>query len=275
LLVEDSYPRRKEWINLTNQAEEIGLFQNPSAIGFRKNWLSLIESKGYKLDPTGFSPIGNSQFTSPSISDPATCNIQRHLTALNRATLSAPVQLLIRHGLLTSSSTFFDYGCGRGTDIAALNEAGISVAGWDPFFAPDNEIKKADVVNLGFVVNVIEDSAERVEAIQKAFLLANKVLAVSVMLYGSEQRGTPFLDGFLTSRNTFQKYFSQGEIKGLLEDVLGQQVFMIGPGVALVFSDKDFEQEFNSRKFRGTDLTERLLAAKVSSYRRTKDNKTP
>jgi DNA phosphorothioation-associated putative methyltransferase len=147
--------------------------------------------------------------------------------------------------------------------MSALKEVGISVGGWDPHYAPENEIQSADVVNLGFVVNVIEDAAERVEAIQKAFSLANKVLAVSVMLYGPEQPGKPFRDGFLTSRNTFQKYFSQGELKDYLEHALEQQVFMVAPGIALIFSDKNAEQQFNLRRYRSTDFTERLLAAKI------------
>ena len=47
------------------------------------------------------------------------------------------------------------------------------------------EKMEADVVNLGFVVNVIEDPAERVDAMHKAFSLARRVIAIGVMLYGS------------------------------------------------------------------------------------------
>ncbi len=263
LLVTQDYPNREDWQRLTAKAEELGLFDITRTIGFRKNWLQLIEGKGFSLTSTGFTPLGNSQDVEQTENDSRSDIVQRHLTALNRATLSAPIQILIKHGLLSSESSFFDYGCGRGTDMLALKEAGISVGGWDPHYAPENEIQAADVVNLGFVVNVIEDSAERVEAIQKAFALAKKVLAVSVMLYGPEQPGKPFRDGFLTSRNTFQKYFSQGELKDYLEHALGQQVFMVAPGIALIFSDKDAEQQFNLSRYRSTDFTERLLAAKI------------
>ena len=263
LLVEPNYPGREGWERLTVEAEELGLFDNTRTIGFRKNWLQLIERKGFSLTSTGFTPLGNSHDVEQTENDSKSDIVQRHLTALNRATLSAPIQILIKHGLLSSESSFFDYGCGRGTDMSALKEAGISVSGWDPHYAPENEIQSADVVNLGFVVNVIEDSAERVEAIQKAFALAKKVLAVSVMLYGPVQPAKPFRDGFLTSRNTFQKYFSQGEFKDYLEHALGQQVFMVAPGIALIFSDKDAEQQFNLRRYRSTDFTERLLAAKI------------
>ncbi len=272
LLVTQSHPKYKEWQKLTTEAEELGLFDNTRTIGFRKNWLKLIAEKGFSLSPTGFTPLGNVQEPDTSLTEFSSDLVQRHLTALNRSTLSAPVQILIKLGLLSSECTFFDYGCGRGTDMSALQEAGITVGGWDPHYAPENKIQNADVVNLGFVVNVIEDSAERVEAIQKAFTLANKVLAVSVMLYGPEQPGKPYRDGFLTSRNTFQKYFSQGELKDYLEHALGQQVFMAGPGIALIFADKDAEQQFNARRFRSTDFTERLLAARIL---RVKETRTP
>jgi DNA phosphorothioation-associated putative methyltransferase len=263
LLVPPSHPKHKEWQQLTKEAEELGLFDNTQTIGFRKNWLQLIAEKGFSLSSSGFTPIGNVQEANTSQTESTPDLVQRHLTALNRSTLSAPVQILIKNGLLSSESTFFDYGCGRGTDMSALKVAGITVGGWDPHYAPENKIHSADVVNLGFVVNVIEDSAERIEAIHKAFALANKVLAVSVMLYGPEQPGKPFRDGFLTSRHTFQKYFSQGELKDYLEHALGQQVFMAGPGIALIFANKDAEQQFNARRFRSTDFTERLLAAKI------------
>lgn len=272
LLVSHLHPDQQEWQRLTREAEDLGLFDNTRTIGFRKNWLELIAEKGFSLSPAGFTPLGNVQEPDASQTESTNDLVQRHLTALNRSTLSAPVQILIKHGLLSSESTFFDYGCGRGTDMSALQEAGITVGGWDPHYAPENKIQNADVVNLGFVVNVIEDSAERVEAIQKAFTLANKVLAVSVMLYGPEQPGKPYRDGFLTSRNTFQKYFSQGELKDYLEHALGQQVFMAGPGIALIFADKDAEQQFNARRFRSTDFTERLLAAKIL---RVKETRTP
>jgi DNA phosphorothioation-associated putative methyltransferase len=274
LLVEPNYPGREEWQRLTVEAEELGLFDNTRTIGFRKNWLQIIKGKGFSLTSRGFTPLGNVHEVEKSENNSKSDLVQRHLTALNRATLSAPVQILIKHGLLSSESSFFDYGCGRGTDMSALKEAGISVGGWDPHYAPENKIQSADVVNLGFVVNVIEDVAERVEAIQKAFSLANKVLAVSVMLYGPEQPGKPFRDGFLTSRNIFQKYFSQGELKDYLEHALEQQVFMVAPGIALIFSDKDAEQQFNLRRYRSTDFTERLLAAKILKVKAARAPKT-
>jgi len=272
LLVAGNHPSREEWCRLTEEAETIGLFESSRTIGFQKNWTNQIAEKGYCIVGGKFTPIGNSVEVSDTAIENSLEKIQRHLTALNRSSLSAPVQILIKNGLLSSEHSFFDYGCGRGTDVKALKDAGIDAGGWDPHYAPSSEVKKADVVNLGFVVNVIEDPAERAEAINKSFALAKKVLAVSVMLYGPEQPGKPFLDGYITSRNTFQKYFSQGELKDYLEHALEQQVYMAGPGIALIFSDKDLEQKFNARKFKSNDFTERLLSARIL---RSKIDKQP
>ena len=53
-----------------------------------------------------------------------------------------------------------------------------------------------------------------------AFRLTRTALAVAVTLYSNDAPGRPFHDGFLSSRNTFQKYFSQAEFKDYVEQVL-------------------------------------------------------
>ena len=83
-------------------------------------------------------------------------------TAIRRTSLSRPVALALDDGLIHGDRTFFDYGCGRGDDLFRLHKMGIRVSGWDPAFFPDEERTQADVVNLGYVVNVIEDPDERV-----------------------------------------------------------------------------------------------------------------
>lgn len=259
LLVPPSFPGREGWSRLTSIGESLGLFDDPTTIGFKTNWERLLASKGYRLAGNEFVPIGNHVGHEDAPAAPARGTVQRHLTALSRSALSAPTQLLLRHGILSQKTTFFDYGCGRGGDVACLSENGFIAQGWDPHYAPDEQTVEADVVNLGFVVNVIEDPAERVEALHKAFRLARRVLAVSVMLYGSEAAGTPFRDGFITSRNTFQKYFSQSEFKDYVEQVLQQEAFLAGPGVAFVFADKDSEQRFSVARYRTTGVAERLL----------------
>ena len=271
LLLPSSHPEHDRWARVTATAESLGLFDDPSNIGFRLNWNRLVQSKGYCLVGDEFLPIGNdvsggADLANQELDGP----IQRHLTALSRTSLSAPVQMLVRHGLLRSGVTFFDYGCGRGGDVAALSSDGIAANGWDPHYLPDAPIIAADVVNLGFVVNVIEDPAERIEAITKAFRLTRTALSIGVMLYGGDIPGKPYRDGFLTSRNTFQKYFSQSELKDYIEQALQRDAFMVGPGVALIFASTEAEQRFSASRYRRKNVALRLLVTRAPRPAKTK-----
>ena len=262
LLVDEGHPSRAMWCLTTAEAENLGLFDDTRIIGFRMNWERLIAAKGYELRHGLFVPVGNAgdpegEALAPSVEQ----IVYRHRTALARTAISAPVQLLLRHGLLTREASFFDYGCGRGDDIAALASEGFTATGWDPYYAADRERVLADVVNVGFVVNVIEDPAERVEVLHRAFELTRRVMSVAVMLYGPETPGRLYGDGQITSRGTFQKYFVQTELKDYIEHVLGHEAVLVGPGVALVFRDKDWEQRFVIGRYRRTDVSSRLLAA--------------
>lgn len=276
LLVAPGHPDLDVWSSLTRAAEDLGLFDDTRTIGYRLNWERLVASKGYAVIGHELHPLANvtdehvvSREAIPGGS------VQRHLTALSRTNLSAPVQLLLRHGLLCVDRTFFDYGCGRGDDLSVLRNGGYQVQGWDPHFAPAGALVHADVVNLGFVVNVIEDPAERVEALCRAFSLANKVLSVAVMLASGDLAGTPFADGVLTSRRTFQKYFSQLELKEYIESTLEQEAFMVGPGVAFVFTDKDAEQRFSVGRYRRRGISEQLLAKRSPKIARTAREHAP
>jgi DNA phosphorothioation-associated putative methyltransferase len=267
-LISAGHPDRARWEETTKAAEAIGLFDETATIGFRLNWARLVASKGYRFVNDEFVPIGNDDTSDVvSESNESGLQVQRHLTALSRTALSAPVQLLIRYGLLSSARTLFDYGCGRGGDVAGLSAEGYDAKGWDPHFAPEAHRVEADIVNLGFVLNVIEDPAERVEALVGAFKLARKALAVGVMLYGNDTPGKPFRDGFLTSRNTFQKYFTQAEFKDYLEHVLARPAFMVGPGVAFIFASTEAEQQFSVSRYRSNCLAARLLATRVPNVR--------
>jgi DNA phosphorothioation-associated putative methyltransferase len=84
------------------------------------------------------------------------------------------------HGIVSPARSLFDYGCGRGADVSLLRKAAVVARGWDPYFHPDEDIAPADCVNLGYVLNVIEDPAERTATLQKAFDLTGKVLIVAV-----------------------------------------------------------------------------------------------
>ena len=152
------------------------------------------------------------------------------------------------HGFLDGRYRLFDYGCGRGDDVRGLIENGLTAAGWDPYYAPDSPFTPADIVNLGFVINVIEDFDERLEALTRAWSLAERLLVVSVMLANqNDPRGERFRDGVMTQRGTFQKYFTQAEIKAFLEQALDEEAIPVAPGVLYVFRDKDAGAAFPGR----------------------------
>ena len=91
----------------------------------------------------------------------AASSVERHKTAIRRDNLSRPLNALGRHGYLKGQYTVFDYGCGHGDDVRRLKANGVHASGWDPYYAPDNAKREADIVNVGYVVNVIDDEAER------------------------------------------------------------------------------------------------------------------
>ncbi len=73
----------------------------------------------------------------------------------------------------------FDYGCGRGDDVRALQAMGLRAEGWGPHHAPEATPAPATVVNLGYVLDVVEEPSERVEVARKARALTRGVLAVA------------------------------------------------------------------------------------------------
>lgn len=250
LLLTLDHPRIQEFQSLTQAAEAIGLFNDTRRIGFQEYWYQLIAERGYSLEGNEFIPIANDIVPCETKPTDPICTIRRHLTALSRTNYSAPVQALLRHNLLNDSTQFFDYGCGRGNDILALRQSGIEAAGWDPFYAADAPLCEADVVNLGFVINVIENLSERVEALKQAFALTRGVLSVAAMLTSQiPTDAKPYRDGYISSRQTFQKYFSQSQLRDFIEHTLDTTAIAAGTGVFLVFRDKALEQNFLGAKY--------------------------
>lgn len=170
LMLADDDPRRGRFEQLTRQAEAIGLFSDATVVGFKRAWEDRIRQVGYEVVGHVFQPLGNDVSAEGFADELPLEGIQRHRTALSRTGLSAPMQVLARHGFLDATLTLFDYGCGRGDDITALRAHGVDARGWDPHFAPSAEHVRADVVNLGFVINVIEDRDERIVALRCAAL---------------------------------------------------------------------------------------------------------
>jgi DNA phosphorothioation-associated putative methyltransferase len=188
-----------------------------------------------------------------------TAAIARYRTALNRREMSRPIRLALEDSLITNDVDVFDYGCGRGEDIRQLASRGISCTGWDPNHRPEGERSSADVVNLGYVINVIEDSSERVEVLRSAWNLARKLLIVSARLSVEAKNGdyVPYEDGCITSRATFQKYYEQHELRSWIDKVLEVQSVPVAPGIFYVFRDPNLQQGFIASRYRRTSAAPR------------------
>jgi DNA phosphorothioation-associated putative methyltransferase len=173
--------------------------------------------------------------------------VLRYKTAIGRPALSLPAKLLFQSGLVSDETSVLDYGCGRGDDVKFLKELGVPAVGWDPHFQPDPTLlTQHDIVNLGFVLNVIEDPRERKTVLNEAYSLTEKCLAVSVMLHSQNDTTTsiPFSDGQLTAKKTFQKYYDQLELEKLISNELSASPIAAAPGVFFIFKDESLEQDF-------------------------------
>jgi DNA phosphorothioation-associated putative methyltransferase len=189
---------------------------------------------------------------SKAVAKPEVSSVARHRTAITRVSLSRPVRLALDAGLIDSDTTFLDYGCGRGDDLRSLQGIVSACYGWDPVHRPQGELHEAHVVNIGYVVNVIEHRAERREALCDAWQYAERVLIVSARL-DHESKGaqlTQHGDGFLTGSGTFQKFFNQHELSEWIDTTLGVNSVAAGPGVFFVFRDEALRESFAASRFR-------------------------
>lgn len=246
LLLPIDHPRLDEFSDLTEIAESLGLFDDVSRIGRAGFWNRLLQSNG--LEVRGHRLMGSDG--QPKQLDDSVPQVRRYRTALKRNRLSLPIQMLFKHELVETDVTLFDYGCGRGDDLRLLQELGVNASGWDPHYCADADKKQADIVNLGYVLNVIEDPFERQVALKNAYGLAKKLLVVSALTGIARHRGSSqsFRDGVLTSVGTFQKYYEPDELSALIEQVLGITPISVSPGILLCFKDEDLEQTFLARR---------------------------
>jgi DNA phosphorothioation-associated putative methyltransferase len=250
-LLPQDHPDVPRFAELTASAERLGLFDDVAIIGLLRGWIERLRVCGVRVE-------GQTLIASGPVEGSGAPPVARHRTALHRRTLSTPMQLLARYGYLEGKHAIFDYGCGHGDDLMALRERGLTAAGWDPHFAPSESKVTADVVNLGFVLNVIENIEERREALEGAYELAGKFLVVSALIGGRmlTERRRLYRDGVLTQRGTFQKFFAQGELRSYVALTLKREPIAVAPGVFFVFRDDQEEQRFlAARQSRSTHNT--------------------
>lgn len=191
--------------------------------------------------------------------------VARHKTALVRTELSRPLAQALADGLICESSTVLDYGCGRGGDLIHLEHLGIPCRGWDPTFRPHEELVPASVVNLGFVLNVIEETSERSATLAAAWSFATDVLVVAVRMSWDARglSGRPFRDGLITASGTFQKFFELQEMIEWVTDTIGTRPVVAAPGVFYVFRHREMEQQLLSRRVQSRQVRFQVTAQQL------------
>lgn len=268
--VTEEYPNYAEFAELTHQEEILGLLDKTNFIGTLKAWQQCLDEKGIEIrnhrifiitengEELDFKennyqlPTTNYQLLFPQI--------QRHRAAMVRRDISRPVRLALEANIFNQNSTFFDYGCGYGGDVKRIAEQGFIGYGWDPYYFPYNHIIAADIVNIGYVINVIECQKERREALLKAWELTKQILIVSAqVLIDDERRGqVAYNDGFITRKNTFQKYYQQEELKVYIDQVLEVDSIPIALGIYFVFRDPIQAEAFRASRCRSRLSTPRV-----------------
>ena len=251
----ENHPERATFDALTRSEEAEGLYQHPATIGFKLNWERLLNEKGLIIQG---HRLERGQHAHSVTTEPEPL-IERHKTAMTRYDLSKPVKTLLEYGMLKAEATFFDYGCGQGSDVRGLQALGHAAEGWDPVHRPEVTKREADIVNMGYVLNVIEDPAERLEALVDAYRHARRLLVVSGLIQETVEsdRAAQYRDGIVTRRNTFQKFFDQQELQQYIEDALDSTAVPVALGVFYVFRDPADQQDFlSARSRRAIDWTQ-------------------
>lgn len=263
LLVGEGFPGREQAEALSAAIDREGLLRDGHRVGYRRQWEERLAERGFcvlegrleRLESAECHTQGGDEVALDVAPPP---EVARHRTAITRRGLSRPMQALARYGYLDGERAVFDFGCGRGEDLERLRVLGVECSGFDPYYAPDEAKREAELVNLGFVLNVIESPEERVRVLGEAHALARELLVVAVML-SAEQAGAgagaeAYRDGILTNRGTFQKYFTQTQARDLIVDTLGVEPVAVGPGVFFAFRTESLAQEFLERRNRRARL---------------------
>ncbi|MEP0755407.1 DNA phosphorothioation-associated putative methyltransferase [Trichocoleus sp. Lan] len=260
--VTPDYPHYEKFANLTRQEEKLRLLDKTRGIGTLRGWLECLQDYGVEIQ--GHQVIRRQVVENlhPTSLHSTLPKIERHKAAIARKNLSRPVRLALEAGLFSEDSTFFDYGCGYGSDIQHIAEKGYTSAGWDPYYSPDTPRTTADIVNLGYIINVIERTDERREALLNAWELTEKVLIVAALVL-IDDRGTGQLaygDGVITRRNTFQKYYEQEELKIYIDQVLNVNAVPVALGIYFVFRDERLAEAYRASRFRSRATTPKVRA---------------
>ena len=85
-------------------------------------------------------------------------NKYSYLTAIEREYWSFPTRYLWKNKLL--KGRILDFGCGYGKDVEKLQQRGLNVEGYDPYYQPKYPQGKFDTIICFYVLNVLFPEAQ-------------------------------------------------------------------------------------------------------------------
>ncbi|MGH3937153.1 MAG: methyltransferase domain-containing protein [Pseudonocardiaceae bacterium] len=168
---------------------------------------------------TLFTPL--SEHALPILSE-----YQPHKTAMSRVRPSPSARTVVdvlvpRLGI----TSVLDHGCGRGSDVDHYRAAGLDADGWDPhpdFGWTTKRKREYDLVTNIFVLNVLPDPWQRIQALQHAtqfmrpggYLLVVTRSPTDINTRATSANWPSHQDGYWSNktRGTFQKGISTKEI---------------------------------------------------------------
>ena len=131
--------------------------------------------------------------------------------------------------LLGRPMRLLDFGAGHGKDVEYFRGYGFDAYGFDPLQERFNKMPtgKFDVVTCTYVLCVIPSLEQRGEILRQAWgkIKLGGILVVSVRtrrevsLRAKEGGWIEFGDGWITSKGTFQKGFTEYEFFGMLKNL--------------------------------------------------------
>lgn len=156
-------------------------------------------------------------------------DIKPWITAIHRTSISAPLKNLLENNRLNTDQNILDYGCGHGFDLNYLKNNNFKIEGFDKYIDTfSNQFyynNNYDVIICLYVFNTISEYNERVSVLKSLISLLKPkgkiFLAVrSIDEFNSlkNKNYKKYKDGIITSKGTFQKYFTKNDLEELIHN---------------------------------------------------------